>query len=156
MPAAQSCTFRHVHAKPNLLPLDAQHAFAASLMPLPGQSATASSGEPGRIGTHRASDIADHPGDSMRIESIVDGVLYQQGTLSSLRAPADLLAKMTRTLGDIEGDLVVFMGTLPLLHGSFVYGRHWQCSLTLSAGKTQTHRYETKWRNASCALAVNI
>lgn len=30
-------------------------------MPLPGQSATASSGEPGRIGTHRASDIADHP-----------------------------------------------------------------------------------------------
>ncbi len=125
-------------------------------MPLPGQSATASSGEPGRIGTHRASDIADHPGDSMRIESIVDGVLYQQGTLSSLRAPADLLAKMTRTLGDIEGDLVVFMGTLPLLHGSFVYGRHWQCSLTLSAGKTQTHRYETKWRNASCALAVNI
>ena len=61
--------------------------------------------------------------DAVCVESTVDGMQYQSGTLAALRMPADLLGGLTDALGGITTDLVVFAGTLPLLHGRFIPGR---------------------------------
>lgn len=58
-----------------------------------------------------------------------DGRTYQQGSVSALRHPRDVLRRMTDTLGELTGDLVLFLGTLPLLDGSFVYADRWHLRL---------------------------
>ncbi|QXJ22261.1 DUF2848 family protein [Actinomadura graeca] len=85
--------------------------------------------------------------DGIRVESSVDGRPYQAGTLATLRTPRDLLARLAEELGELDGDVVVFAGTLPLLGGAFVPGRRWQLALTVGA-TTLTCEYETKWRTA--------
>ncbi|TDD00022.1 DUF2848 domain-containing protein [Nonomuraea deserti] len=73
----------------------------------------------------------------------VDGQPYQEGAVSSLRHPADLLERMTATVGDTAGDLVMFCGTLALLGGTFVHGDSWSLSLGPAAGTRLTHTYTT-------------
>ncbi|WP_028923936.1 DUF2848 family protein [Pseudonocardia acaciae] len=83
--------------------------------------------------------------DGIELASTVDGVDYQRGTLAALRTPDDLLARLADTLGELDGDLVVFGGTLPLLTGDFRPGTGWRTSLR--AGEhTLTCSYETKRR----------
>jgi hypothetical protein len=86
-------------------------------------------------------DLAAFSLDYARARSWVDGVLYQEGTLSSLRTPADVVARyLERTdLGD--RDFVCLGGTLPLLDGGFVYGSQWLIELTLSDGTVIDHTY---------------
>ncbi|TDD85919.1 DUF2848 family protein [Actinomadura rubrisoli] len=83
--------------------------------------------------------------DAIRVESSVDGRRYQSGRLSALRTPADLLGRLAGALGDLDGDLVVFAGTLPLLDGAFVPGSRWRLALTVDT-TTLTCHYETKRR----------
>ncbi|WP_067460187.1 DUF2848 family protein [Actinomadura macra] len=85
--------------------------------------------------------------DAIRVESSVDGNRYQSGTLAELRTPGDLLGRLADAVGDLDGDVVVFAGTLPLLGGVFAPGRRWQLSLTVGA-TTLTCEYETKWRTS--------
>ncbi|MFI0480173.1 DUF2848 family protein [Actinomadura sp. 9N215] len=88
---------------------------------------------------------ADDSWDGVRVECSVDGRPYQSGLLTELRTPSDLLARLAAAFGDLDGDLVVFAGTLPLLNGGFVPGRRWR--LTLTAGDTTlTCDYETERR----------
>jgi hypothetical protein len=82
--------------------------------------------------------------DAIAVESSVDGLLYQRGTLNALRTPADLLPRLTSALGEINGDLVIFAGTLPLLNGEFRPGRRWRLSLRLNADSSLTHSYEVR------------
>lgn len=85
--------------------------------------------------------------DGITASSSVDEVPYQRGTLAALRRPDDLLTRLSATLGETDGDLVVFGGTLPLLTGEFVHGSYWKLHLGFADGVTLTHSYETKQRS---------
>ena len=80
-----------------------------------------------------------------RLLSTVDGAAYQSGALESVRDPADLLERLGATAGDDGGDLVMFLGTVPLLGGqSFTYGEEWALSLELADGTQLGHTYTAK------------
>jgi hypothetical protein len=79
--------------------------------------------------------------DRVVAHSVLNGETYQEGGLASLRTPGNLLPLLFGTLGEHEGDLAVFGGTLPL-HGSFQYGAHWQLRLAV-AGVELAHQYTT-------------
>ena len=81
-------------------------------------------------------DLAALDWDAIKVESDVDGEPYQRGSLVSLRTLTDLLAQMTSTLGELEGDLVIFCGTVPLLTGAFRPGRSWRLQLQLDPTTT--------------------
>ena len=86
--------------------------------------------------------------DGIALASTVDGAEYQRGTLAALRTPDDLLARLTDTLGDLAGDLIVFGGTLPLLTGAFRPGIRWRA--VLRVGTTAlTCSYDTERRRTS-------
>lgn len=87
-------------------------------------------------------DLAALRWDAIDVESDVDGEPCQRGILASLRAPTDLLSRMTSTLGELRGDLVIFCGTVPILTGEFRAGRHWRVALKLDANTSLTHSYE--------------
>ncbi|WP_433269121.1 DUF2848 family protein [Actinosynnema sp. CS-041913] len=92
-------------------------------------------------------DLADLGWDNLIAESSVDGWQYQRGRVATLRHPVDTLDRMARALGDVEGDLVLFCGTLPLLAGEFSYGSYWRVHLEVPGGPLLTHAYETKQRS---------
>ncbi|MDR7303760.1 DUF2848 family protein [Haloactinomyces albus] len=92
-------------------------------------------------------DLSAVDWDSITVSSSADEVPYQRGTLAALRTPDDLMSRLTATLGEIDGDLVIFGGTLPLLTGEFVHGSYWRIHLALANGTTLTHSYETKQRS---------
>lgn len=83
---------------------------------------------------------ADTDWDRMRLSSWVDGVLYQDGPMSALRVPVGTLAQCERE-GQPHGDIIMFGGTVPLLHGTFVFGRAWRVQLALPGGTTLDHHY---------------
>lgn len=87
-------------------------------------------------------DLAMLDWDAIDVESDVDGEPYQRGSLAAMRTPTDLLARMTSTLGQVEDDLVIFCGTVPLLTGAFREGRHWRVQLTLNSNTALIHTYE--------------
>jgi 4-hydroxyphenylacetate 3-monooxygenase len=58
--------------------------------------------------------------DAIAVASAIDGVTYQQGLLTALRVPSDLIAHAIAS--GHTGDLVVFCGTVPLIDGAFRYG----------------------------------
>ncbi|NMI01450.1 DUF2848 family protein [Pseudonocardia acidicola] len=93
-------------------------------------------------------DLSEIRWDDIAAQSSVDDTPYQRGTLAALRTPADLLPRLTAVLGEIDGDLVVFGGTFPLLTGEFVHGTRWRLEMTLPDGTTLSHTYETKQRSA--------
>jgi hypothetical protein len=82
--------------------------------------------------------------DAVSVESYVDGVLYQSGTLAALRTPTDVLGRLADVKGDTsqESDLVVFGGTLPLLNGTFLAGGSFRCSMTLRPGTALDLEYQ--------------
>lgn len=82
--------------------------------------------------------------DGCTIRSWVDGVLYQTGSLSRLREPSGLLALMAQRGGaSVDGDLVCFAGTVPLIGGTFVPGTKWDIELELPDTSVITHSYST-------------
>jgi hypothetical protein len=83
---------------------------------------------------------ADADWDAMRLRSWVDGVLYQDGPMSALRVPVETLTQLEGEIGS-SGDIIMFGGTVPLLHGTFVFGRDWTVQLALPDGTTLDHRY---------------
>jgi hypothetical protein len=87
-------------------------------------------------------DLAAVDWDAIDVESDVDGEPYQRGSLAVMRAPTDLLARMTTVLGAFGDDFVMFCGTVPLLTGAFRAGRHWRVQLTLDADASLIHSYE--------------
>lgn len=82
--------------------------------------------------------------DAVALSSRVDGRPYQDGQLSGLRRPENLLAVLSERGADRGGDLVCFAGTLPLLTGEFVAGTVWELRLALPDGRTISHTYEAR------------
>lgn len=82
--------------------------------------------------------------DAVHASSSVDGRLYQQGTLASLRVPTDVLDLFDSG----ERDLVMFGGTLPLIGGEFVPGTEWVMSLTTSDGQRLDLEYRTEFQTS--------
>jgi hypothetical protein len=87
-------------------------------------------------------DLAALDWDAIDVESDVDGVPYQRGSLAAMCTPTDLLSRMTGTLGEVVDNLVIFCGTVPLLTGAFRAGRRWRVALKLDANTSLTHSYE--------------
>ncbi|MGW5383615.1 DUF2848 family protein [Nocardia sp. NPDC003963] len=89
-----------------------------------------------------ATGAADETWDSATVESTVDGISYQSGSLSALRRPSDLLGHLNDVFSDVDptGDLAIFTGTVPLLDGTFRHGKEWTLALRFG-GHTLTHRY---------------
>lgn len=79
--------------------------------------------------------------DDCRARSWVDGRLYQDGPLSGLRTPAEVVDLLVERLGIGDDDFVCLGGTLPLIDGEFIYGSDWRIELTLPDGTTLHHQY---------------
>ncbi|GAA4094737.1 DUF2848 family protein [Actinomadura miaoliensis] len=92
-------------------------------------------------------DLSSLDWDALVAGCTVDEAPYQQGSVSVLRHPAELLEQMSDVIGAVPPSVVLFCGTLPLLGGTFVHGTHWQMRLELPGGEALTHVYETKQRN---------
>ena len=84
----------------------------------------------------------DEAWDAITVESTVDGDPYQSGALTGLRTPGDLLRHLSDAFQEADpgDDLAVFAGTLPLLGGTFRFGREWSLTLRFAA-HTLTHHY---------------
>ena len=82
--------------------------------------------------------------DAIRIRSWVDGLLYQDGYLSQLRHPLDLLEIYRSRENGNPQTLVCFGGTVPIIGGTFQYGRSWQISLEMPGRGAITHSYTVK------------
>lgn len=100
----------------------------------------------GDVVVELGSDLTRVDWDSLLADSSVDGLPYQQGRVSTLRHPAELMERITGAT-DATGDLVLFCGTLPLLGGKFVHGSYWRVHLELPERTVLTHAYETKQRS---------
>jgi 4-hydroxyphenylacetate 3-monooxygenase len=85
--------------------------------------------------------IDEWPWDDIAITASVDGILYQAGSLSSIRPPSDILTRLTAALGELADGTAVYAGTVTLQGNEFVPGRHWQLSLSAGRGQTITHTY---------------
>ncbi|MDP5225692.1 MULTISPECIES: DUF2848 family protein [Arthrobacter] len=88
-------------------------------------------------------DLAALSLDECTARSWVDGELYQEGTLSNLRTPADVVGLFLQRRQPGDGDFVCLGGTLPLLGGTFVYGTEWTLELSLPDGSSISHQYTT-------------
>ncbi len=85
--------------------------------------------------------------DDVHAECRVDDRPYQQGQLSQLLTPRQLLDKLADSGKPVTGDAVVFCGTFPLLTGEFVYGTSYQLQLRTPQGTPLTHTYDVKTRS---------
>ena len=82
--------------------------------------------------------------DAVALSSRVDGRPYQDGHLTGLRRPEEILRLLAERGVDEGRDLVCFAGTLPLIDGGFVPGAVWDLRLALPDGRTIAHRYEAR------------
>jgi 4-hydroxyphenylacetate 3-monooxygenase len=80
--------------------------------------------------------------DAITAESYVDGVLYQQGSLVSLKIPTEVLDLFCTRYPEVVGDIVMFCGTWPLINGEFIAGDEWKISLTTPNDISLSHRYK--------------
>lgn len=80
--------------------------------------------------------------DAFTARSWVDGRLYQEGSLSALRQPADVIGRLLAK-GEVaeSDDIVVLGGTVPLLDGAFTSGTTWTIEIEGSDGTRLTHEY---------------
>lgn len=91
-----------------------------------------------------ASGGFDEYWDQVHATSHVDGTLYQEGFLKSLRAPSDLIPRISEAFESdhrTDADAMIFAGTLPLLDGSFRSGASWKAQLTLPDDRILTHAH---------------
>lgn len=72
-----------------------------------------------------------------------DDSVYQSGRLEALRRPADLYGLLMAEVGQVEGDVAIFAGTLPLMQGEFVMASKWTLELRVPDGEILRHSYRT-------------
>ncbi|GAB2983389.1 DUF2848 domain-containing protein [Amycolatopsis acidiphila] len=101
----------------------------------------------GSVVADAGTDLSEVDWDRLLAGSTVDGRPYQEGSVSTLRHPAELVERMNAVLDvPCTVDLVLYCGTLPLPGGEFVYGSAWRVQLELPGGHTLAHAYETRTR----------
>lgn len=82
--------------------------------------------------------------DSARAISYVDEQVYQDGELSSLRRPGEVVRLFLENTDVGDRDFVCLGGTVPVKNGSFVYGDKWRIRLDLASGQTLEHEYSVQ------------
>lgn len=93
----------------------------------------------------RVDDFAGLRLDDATARCTRDGVLYQEGLLSGLLSPADVVERLIASLGLApDADFVCLGGTLPLIDGGFKAGEKWQVQIEFPNGPTLTHDYRMK------------
>ncbi|MGH7707009.1 MAG: DUF2848 family protein [Vulcanimicrobiaceae bacterium] len=76
-----------------------------------------------------AAALHDGSLDALTLESWVDAVPYQRGTFAAITRLGELIAAaQTRALLD-RAPYVMFCGTVPLLNGSFAFGRRFEAAI---------------------------
>jgi len=76
----------------------------------------------------RYADVRDR-WDSLVLRSWVGEQLYQEGRLSAVLRPEDLLAILRRRLEKLVDAAAIFTGTIPLVGGLFVYRPYFEAEL---------------------------
>ncbi len=79
--------------------------------------------------------------DTATARSWVDGEQYQEGQLSRLLPPREVVERFIERRAPGDGDFVLLGGTLPLIGGAFRYGREWRIRLDLPDGRVLEHAY---------------
>lgn len=82
--------------------------------------------------------------DDVELTCHLDGEPYQRGRLAAMLPPAALLDDVDPPL---DGDALMFLGTLPLLGGAFRYGTTYSLGLRLPDGTALHHTYDVKRRS---------
>ncbi len=82
--------------------------------------------------------------DDIELSCELDGALYQHGFLAELTHPRDLLREFTARGNELRLGDAMFLGTMPLVSGEFVYGTHYQLRMTLPSGIRIEHEYHVK------------
>jgi 4-hydroxyphenylacetate 3-monooxygenase len=93
----------------------------------------------------RFADVASR-WDTLRLRSHTGAQDYQAGTVATIRPPLDLLARAMETAQNAQRPLVLFLGTIPLLTGNFVYAERFTGALEDPQGE----------RSLSCAYSVEV
>ncbi len=76
--------------------------------------------------------------------------LYQEGRMSALLAPEDLLAILRRRLGKLVDGAAIFTGTIPLVGGRFVPGSYFEAELfDESVGRSLRCAYRVRRADAA-------
>nr|WP_306255016.1 DUF2848 family protein [Ornithinimicrobium cryptoxanthini] len=100
--------------------------------------------------------VVRHIGSSPQVESWhrvqlrswVDEELYQNGTLTDIRNPDDILDKLgALPMSGDSTDLVLFLGTIPITGGTFHYGDSWTVELLFPDGQSLRHSYSVRKEN---------
>lgn len=86
-------------------------------------------------------DLVHGRWDEITVACRLDGKPYQEGRLSAMLTPDELLGKLTESGAAIIGDAVLFCGTLPLLTSEFVYGSRYDLEMRLPDGGVLMHSY---------------
>jgi 4-hydroxyphenylacetate 3-monooxygenase len=68
----------------------------------------------------RFADVASR-WDTLRLRSRTGAQDYQEGTVATIRPPLDLLARAMEIAPNAQRPIVLFLGTIPLLTGGFVF-----------------------------------
>jgi 4-hydroxyphenylacetate 3-monooxygenase len=82
----------------------------------------------------RFADVASH-WDTLRLQSQTGAQDYQEGTVATIRPPLELLARALEIAPDAQRPLVLFLGTIPLLTGGFVFAERFTGALEDSEGE---------------------
>jgi 4-hydroxyphenylacetate 3-monooxygenase len=85
--------------------------------------------------------------DDIVARSWVDGDLYQEGTLAQMLPTSEVLATWDQP-GSGATTLVLFGGTMPLLDGTFRYGRDWRMRLEVPGHTPLEFTYSVSVRSA--------
>lgn len=96
------------------------------------------------IGGDPAAGSLDAEWDHLTIRSEVGGRAYQDGMLSELRFPSDVIA---RAVQDDNGDVVIFGGTVPTLEGAFRFDRSFSATLIDGDDVLLSLQYEAEETN---------
>jgi 4-hydroxyphenylacetate 3-monooxygenase len=93
----------------------------------------------------RFADVASR-WDTLRLRSHTGAQDYQEGTVATIRPPLDLLTRAVEIAPDARRPIVLFLGTIPLLTGAFVFAERFTGTLEDPEGK----------RSLSCDYRVEV
>ncbi|OLO13259.1 hypothetical protein BTW10_00325 [Chromohalobacter japonicus] len=86
-------------------------------------------------------DISSLSLDECTARSWVDNLLYQEGKLSGLRTPKNVVDLLIERTDVGDDDFICLGGTLPLLEKKFKSGGAWRVQLELPNGEILEHTY---------------
>jgi Protein of unknown function (DUF2848) len=93
----------------------------------------------------RFADVASR-WDTLRLRSHTGAQDYQEGTVATIRPPLDLLTHAMKIVPDMQRPIVLFLGTIPLLTGGFVFAERFTGTLEDPEGK----------RSLSCDYSIEV